>query len=151
MPLDSESWTYLLHPQIFSWLAPVLIHIFLGEAWKGRALQTLGGGSSPAASQQSSVCCGTQDLVWGMAMQGCWHSLSWLQASQRMPALWWHHAGCPQKSSQRSVLHCACIDSKPGFLLFSAEFVFAHKALNQHNVEPGKSRELEHLIRKRHF
>lgn len=37
------------------------------------------------------------------------------------------------------------------FPLFSAEFVFAHKSLNQHSVEPGKSRELEHLIRKRHF
>lgn len=37
------------------------------------------------------------------------------------------------------------------FLLFSAEFVFGHRALNQHSVEPGKSRELEHLIRIRHF
>lgn len=32
-----------------------------------------------------------------------------------VPALWWHHAVCPQKSSEQNILNCACVDSKLSF------------------------------------
>lgn len=87
-----------------------------------------------------------------MAMEGYWHILSWLQASQRMcqPS---DDTTLSVLKSPQSKIFCIVRVLIPSlvFLLFSGEFVFGHRALNKHSVDPGKSRELEHLIRRRHF
>lgn len=87
---------------------------------RGMTHQSPGGCSSPVASHQSLVCSGTREQVCGAAVKGCWFTLSQLTASCRVPALWWHHIMCPQKPSEQSISHCACVDPKPSFpIVFS--------------------------------
>lgn len=102
------------------------------------AHQSPGGCSSPVALHQSPVCCGTREQVCGVAVEGCWHTPSWLR-----PPI-----GCQRtdgtmlgvlKSPQTKVFCIVrVLIQSPVFLLFSVAFGLGHKALNQHSAEPGK-------------